>query len=332
MLRARSPDDSQTIHGDQGDMKRFSNILLVPGSEAGAAAALKRATTLASENRAELTVCAVVDEATSGSQMVSTGFSAAELREIVVSEIRERLEKMVADAGASAETKILTGKSSIEIIRQVLRDNHDLVIKNAEGATRLKEILFGGTDMHLLRKCPCPVWITKSTERSPYRRILAAVDLEPDEEVKDSLNRQIIEMSTSLARAEGSELHVLHAWQFAGEDILRSKRSTLSKDEVDAMEAQEASERKRWLEGLVMEYGGQSAEPHLHVVKDLPKHAVPATAKELDADVVVMGTVARTGIAGFLMGNTAETILNQLDCSVLTVKPPEFVSPVTLGA
>jgi hypothetical protein len=43
-----------------------------------------------------------------------------------------------------------------------------------------------------------------------------------------------------------------------------------------------------------------------------------------------MGTVARTGIAGFVMGNTAEMMLRQLRGSVLAVKPPGFVTPVTL--
>ena len=43
-----------------------------------------------------------------------------------------------------------------------------------------------------------------------------------------------------------------------------------------------------------------------------------------------MGTVCRTGIAGFFIGNTAESILQQVDCSVLTVKPDGFVSPVVL--
>jgi nucleotide-binding universal stress UspA family protein len=41
-----------------------------------------------------------------------------------------------------------------------------------------------------------------------------------------------------------------------------------------------------------------------------------------------MGTVARTGISGFVMGNTAETILSQIDCSVLAIKPPGFETPV----
>jgi len=44
-----------------------------------------------------------------------------------------------------------------------------------------------------------------------------------------------------------------------------------------------------------------------------------------------MGTVGRTGIPGLIMGNTAESILNNIGCSVLAVKPPGFVSPVTLG-
>lgn len=43
-----------------------------------------------------------------------------------------------------------------------------------------------------------------------------------------------------------------------------------------------------------------------------------------------MGTFARIGIAGFFIGNTAEAILEQLQCSVLAVKPPGFVSPVSL--
>lgn len=48
-------------------------------------------------------------------------------------------------------------------------------------------------------------------------------------------------------------------------------------------------------------------------------------------DILVMGTIARTGIPGFMIGNTAEDILNSVDCSVLTVKPPNYVSPLNLS-
>lgn len=70
--------------------------------------------------------------------------------------------------------------------------------------------------------------------------------------------------------------------------------------------------------------------PRFHLPKGSAKKMIPALAATLKADLVVMGTVARTGIAGFFIGNTAETILNQLSSSVLAIKPPEFMTPVSL--
>ena len=100
---------------------------------------------------------------------------------------------------------------------------------------------------------------------------------------------------------------------------------------------EEAAERRRWLEDLVTSYaefpdesGAGAPELRLHVIKGPAEQVVPELARELEVDLVVMGTVARTGIDGFFMGNTAESILGDLDCSVLTMKPPGFTSPVTL--
>jgi universal stress protein E len=71
-------------------------------------------------------------------------------------------------------------------------------------------------------------------------------------------------------------------------------------------------------------------KPELHLIKGRAEHMIPVKAHELDVDLIIMGTVARTGIPGFFIGNTAESILNQIDCSVLTIKPPGFVGPVSL--
>ena len=64
--------------------------------------------------------------------------------------------------------------------------------------------------------------------------------------------------------------------------------------------------------------------------KGSARKEIPELARRLQVDCIVMGTVARTGVPGFFMGNTAETILDQLECSVLAIKPPGFVTPVTL--
>jgi nucleotide-binding universal stress UspA family protein len=321
-------------------MKRFSNILLIADAGADHSTALKRAVALAKNNQASLTLLDIVDSIPPELQMAITAVTPMELCDIVVTEKRKELRQIIetiTDEKIAVEAKVLVGTPFIEIIRQVLGNDYDLVIKCAEGATGLRDMLFGSTDMHLMRKCPCPVWIIKSTERQDYRRILAAVDQDPEDAVKNVLNRQILEMSTSLALAEVSELHIVHAWRWLSETHFN--RAGVSDAEVDAILAKEASERRRWLENLLNTYGTNADKdavdyinPQLHVIAGDAKHVVPRTARDLDIDLIVMGTVARTGIAGFFMGNTAENILTQIDCSVLTVKPPGFASPVTLEA
>lgn len=103
------------------------------------------------------------------------------------------------------------------------------------------------------------------------------------------------------------------------------------------MVAAEAQVRESWVKHVVTSYGaavGDGAveylDPQLHVIKGHAAQIVPTLARQLGADLIVMGTIARTGIAGFFMGNTAETILSAIDCSVLTVKPPGFISPIAL--
>ena len=323
-------------------MKRFCNILLIADAGTNHSAALKRAVALARNNQALLNICVLADAVPGDMQMAVTAITPAELQNIAISEKRDWLDelvKSVAADGVPLEAKVLIGKPFIEIIRQVLENNHDLIIKCAEDTGDLRGMLFGSTDMHLMRKCPCPVWIIKPMEHHKYSRILEAVDQDSEEPVTDLLNRQILEMSTSLALAEFSEAHIVHAWDVVGEDIFRSVRSGLSDAEVDTMLEEEASVRRRWLEVLVKTYGSKAdtnavdvLAPQLHVIKGHAKYVVPAMAHELAVDLVIMGTVARTGIAGFFIGNTAESILTQLDCSVLTIKPPGFISPITLEA
>ena len=70
--------------------------------------------------------------------------------------------------------------------------------------------------------------------------------------------------------------------------------------------------------------------PQFHLRQGPASRVIPDMATQLKADLVVMGTLGRTGISGLIIGNTAEAILDQLTCSVLAIKPPGFVSPVTV--
>ncbi len=69
----------------------------------------------------------------------------------------------------------------------------------------------------------------------------------------------------------------------------------------------------------------------MECIKGEPRYVIQRFITDHRADVVVMGTVGRTGIAGFLMGNTAEAVLRELRGSVFAVTPPRFVTRVAVS-
>ena len=194
-------------------MQRFKNILLVAGGTGWETNALKRAVDLAKNNRARLTVVDIVEKLPREMQRLVTSFHLADIQNHVVEERLKDLKQNIAlmAPGSRVTTKVLVGTPFLEVIREVLKNKHDLVMKTARGGNRLKEMLFGSTAMHLMRKCPCPVWVIKPTHRRKYTRIMAAVAPDLIDKKRDNLNVKIMELATSLAQMENSELHVVHA-------------------------------------------------------------------------------------------------------------------------
>jgi nucleotide-binding universal stress UspA family protein len=66
----------------------------------------------------------------------------------------------------------------------------------------------------------------------------------------------------------------------------------------------------------------------LHLSLGTPWKEVSRLSEHLKVDLIAMGTVGRNGIQGLFLGNTAEKVLRTCDCSILTVKPDGFVSPI----
>jgi len=338
-LRSRNDRANQEDLGIR-NMKRFTKILLIADMDQKDSVSLQRAVALARNNRASLTIVDFVEPIQVHSLKGRLADAARELFELTVGDKNARLGELrdsIAESGLDVVARVLTGKPFIETIRLVLEARHDLVIKTIETPPSLKKVFFGSTDMHLMRKCPCPVWLVKPTDEHRYKRILAAVDYSPEADEKDALNRQIIELSTSLALAESSELHVVHAWRLFAENYVKSARATIPEAEFNAAIENETNERTEWLKRVVYEYAAETGEkaidcinPHLHVINGAADRVVASLAAELSANLIVMGTIARVGVPGFFIGNTAESILNQVECSVLTVKPPGYISPIAL--
>lgn len=318
-------------------MKRFNNILLFCDFDTKYNQAVKRAVSLARHNRAKLTVLSVVKDIPADMAMVITALSPQEIFELTVNDRQEKVDALVADIkkrGVEANALVLTGTPFMEIIRQVLRDKHDLVILAAEGGRGVRERLFGGTSMHLMRKCPCPVWVVKPEKRTKYKKVMAAVDVTSGYRGgndHNSLNLLIMQLASSLARMDNSEFHVVQVWSVYGEGYMQM-HNNLSDAEIADMRKRNKRHFASELRRLEAEVDLEGIGVHRHMPRsiDVPK-AIVKLAKDKAIDLLVMGTVVRTGLPGIIIGNTAEKVLGEVNCSVLTVKPESFVTPVTLN-
>ena len=312
-------------------IRRFKRILLVARGHSEEAAAIARAVRLAKENGARLSVLRVLQ--TLPPDLHIAGDPPAGSLEKMAAEAAHRgLVKAMKPAekqGVRASIKVTWGTPFVEVIREVLRQQHDLVMLNASSAGRLRAGLFGHMTMRLMRKCPCPIWVVKSAQRGPYERVLAALGPESDSKKAAALNQKILEMASSMAALEKSELHAVHAWDLFADAILHG-RAGVPETELKRMAARTRTLRKKWLADLLSAYDAAGHPGRVHLLRGSPAVTIPRLVRRKKIDVLVMGTVCRTGMTGFLMGNTAEKILRQVDCSVLTLKPDGFVSPVKL--
>jgi universal stress protein E len=255
-------------------------------------------------------------------------FVTPHLEQELIAHRRERLGA-IADSvqgGVPVAVELLRGRPAHALIHEVLRSGHDLLVRSHDRDTAEGPKPFGAIDMELLRQCPCPVWLVgrRPVPHSPWR-VVAALNPNTDDETEQRLNVTVVEWALMLRDLAAADLTLLHAWTVFGESVLRSRLpghdfleyvARARRASEDAMTAFTAPLADR-LRGVTVK-----------LVEGEPEWAISNFIETNGVDLVVMGTVARTGIPGLVMGNTAERVLQRLRGSVLAIKPPGFVSPV----
>ncbi|MGL6161005.1 universal stress protein [Microbulbifer sp.] len=307
-------------------MQNFHNILFVSHGLGGESAALMQALSLARNNNAALSaliLCPELPESLGG------------YRQLYINALKDRFRQSLdaARAGLSSEQGVPEVSVAVEpgntqaerVVRNVLRGGYDLVVKDAESGSRG----FKAVDMNLLRKCPCPVWLCRPIERPRTDiQVAVAVDPESEEPAGRELALRLLPLARSLADSCSGELHVISCWDFEIDAYLRQNFSvSISDKELDEATWQAQSGHNARLDQLIEDSGIGGKLETLRVI-GRPDEMIPSLIEDRGFDILVMGTVARTGISGFVMGNTAENVLQKIHCSLIALKPSGFVSPV----
>lgn len=235
------------------------------------------------------------------------------------------LEQLLEEArqrNVKADSKIVVGRAWVEIIREVLRGGHDLVLVGSRHH-RTRALLLGTTDTKLLRKCPCPVWVARPETTAGVPLVLVADDLTP-------VGEHCVQLGVSAAQLLDARLMVVHAVQYPLEASLR--RTGCPQEEIDEHKQEQQNHARRTIQAHLdqTDHRTLTGGVVIEIVHGLPDVVIQNAIEEHGTDLLVMGTIARTGIPGLLVGNTAERLLPEVECSILAVKPDDFETPVKL--
>lgn len=301
----------------------FERILFVPLAERGNPAGLRRAAQLASGFGARLDVVGIVPEPSRLQRLLHRPGLLEETIEAERKHLAGKLRRWTRPSKigpVDSHCRVDVGDPAVLTIRSVIDEGHDLVVVTTDDDRDDQS-----TIRRLLRKCPCPVWVIRPT-RAQVVRVLVAVDPDPDE---PGLNETLLELATMMAGLGSSDLHVIHAWELYGEATMRSSAFVhIPADEVDILVEEEQMRRERTLDDLLSHNLPSDLPRHVHLVKGSAASAITSAVDDHRINVLIMGTLARTGVNAMVMGNTAERVLDEVRCSVVAVKPPGFVSPL----
>jgi universal stress protein E len=291
-------------------------------------AALAKAALVAQQTGAEITLFhSVYSPYVAGEQFYSPDALQRDIEGAVNVRKRQldRVAAMLLKDGIKARVRVRWDYPVYEsIVREVMRENIDLVVADSHRHSRAARVVLSNTDWQLIRLCPAPVLFVKSA--APYQRlrVLAAVDPLHAHAKPEALDHAILAAGQELAETFNGQLHVVHCYMLA-----TPFTSGVLMEPVPLppnVAEQQVKDVKRAFDKLLEGYDLGARRKHLRA--GVAAREIAEVAGKVEAGIVVMGAVSRSGLKRLFIGSTAERVIDQLNCDVLVLKPAGFKTPV----
>lgn len=300
-------------------MTPFKNILVVVDSTQSDHPQLRRAMKLAEHGGVQLHLVDVVKDVNLTVRLLSRDY--VHIHELLVKEKREQLQLLVEQCtahGLQAQGEVLEGVTSQVTLAAAKRTGADLIVRATKGAGSLQTGHLGTSSQKLIQRLPCSMWLADAQHEPECKKIVATVDASPDDDAHRQLNQRILQLATSLATRERASLLVCYVWSLYGADLLKHR---LPESEFESLLEFNRQQHRESFEKLLSEFDLHANGPSARMLEGEPSTAIPELCEQEQADLLICGTVARHGLPGLLLGNTAERIVNRVGCSILAVTP-----------
>ena len=248
--------------------------------------------------------CAVYEDDLSG--YTSRRDAKYKIKHLAMEKVDDMIKPLVNDQVTVAREVIWNNHWYQAAVHACARVGADYMVKCTDTHKKALTLLKKRSDFYLLRHISCPILLVHTVESRRYQRVLAAVAIEDSDDAHDRLNNLVISEARRICRITGGELHVLatHKDRPNFFKLLRFRSG--------------ADDKKPPGEQLISSHFGIEPDK-VHLASGPAKQVIVEGAMQIDAQLLVLGTVARAGVSGAVLGNTCEKVVDQLTIDILTV-------------
>ena len=306
-------------------MNTIKQILAIIDPTADSQYGLSRSIELAKKSGASITAFMSIYDFSYEMTTMLSGDEREAMRNAVVKDRQAWLDEILTQyPDIKIQSKVVWHNRSYEaIIDTVINEQFDIVIKSTHKHDTLKSVIFTPTDWHLIRKCPAPVLLVKEHAWPESGNILAAVNAISENEQHLALNNRIIKDAQFLCELANAKLSLVNAYPATPVNI------AIEIPEFNPSVYNESVKKHHIESTHTLASKHNISHQACAIEEGLPEDVIPDVAARLNSELVVIGTVGRTGLSAALVGNTAEHVIDSLDCDVLALKPDGYVSPLT---
>lgn len=281
------------------------NILVATDFSSRSDRAIRRATLISRACKADLLLIHVVDD-----DLPSRIVRAEQEQATVL--LDEQARSLRDVDGVDCRYRVALGVPYEAIVAVSEETDAELTVIGPHRRAALRDVFVGTTAERTIRTSRRPILMANGTPAGAYRHILVAVDL-------SDCSADAVRAVKRLGLAAGAAVSVVHVFDAPGTALLKRSAMTAEeiKDYVAGEEARAAGELATFL-------GGLGFSPIRRIVKlneTSTAAAICDAAREASADLIVVGTRGRTGVAKMLLGSVAEALLRVATCDVLAVPP-----------
>jgi universal stress protein E len=306
-------------------MLDINHILVVLDSDHPEQHAFDRAITLASAVKADITILGSCFESYCEENSSLEVETKHKIKSALIKNCELWLESFANEAkkqDIEISTEVHWQKNLHDAVMVSMNStNFDLVIKGTEAHHGIVDRIFTHSDWNMLRHCPAPVLLVKSSKPWLNNRILASIDATSHEEKHRLINENILDFAEHLSDHFATDLHLINSYPMVALAFAMVPEVTAPDDIQKYITQQHRTACEKYANKYSID------DDHIHIIEGDPDDVIETMSKEIEADLVVIGSIAREGLSGVLLGNTAERIVDRVSCDVLVIKPLDGVRP-----